>query len=263
MQFSQLLAAVHGADGEWQVDVPADWQQGRTLFGGLQAALAVRAMRGLVPASTPLRTLQATFISPVPGGKLRIVARVLRSGRSATHVEADLYDGDQIACRALGIFGLPRESVLAIAPEPPSVPATIEQARELRYVDGVTPAFTQHLSFRWGGGVFPFRGGAEPKTQIYVQLRDEAAVGEAQLIALADSIPSPGLSVLTTRAQASSLTWTLELLGNEYDAAADGWWLMDAEVSAASHGYMSQSATLWSPDRRAIALSRQSVVVFA
>src|SRR3546814_20020053 len=87
---------------------------------------------------------------------------------------------------------------------PPTVPATVEQARELRYVDGVTPAFTQHLSFRWGGGVFPFRGGAEPKTQIYVRLRDEVPVGEAQLIALADSIPSPGLSVLTTRAQASS-----------------------------------------------------------
>src|SRR3546814_10819673 len=116
-------------------------------------------MRGLVPASTPLRTLQATFISPVPGGPLRIVARVLRSGKSETHVEADLYDGGQIACRTLGIFGLPRESALAIAPPPPTVPATVEQARELRYVDGVTPAFTQHLSFRWGGGVFSFRGG--------------------------------------------------------------------------------------------------------
>src|SRR3546814_6333252 len=75
---------------------------------------------------------------------LRIVARVLRSGKAATHVEADLYDGGQIACRTLGIFGLPRESVLAIAPPPPTVPATVEQARELRYVDGVTPAFTPH-----------------------------------------------------------------------------------------------------------------------
>src|SRR3546814_18597646 len=97
MQFSQLLSAMRGADGEWQVDVPADWQQGRTLFGGLQAALAVRAMRGLVPASTPLRTLQATLISPVPRGPLRIVARVTRSGQSAKHAEADLYDGGQIA----------------------------------------------------------------------------------------------------------------------------------------------------------------------
>src|SRR3546814_19633265 len=105
---------------------------------------------------------------------------------------------------------------------------------------------------RWGGGVFPFRGGAEPKTQIYVRLRDEVPVGEAQLIALADSIPSPGLSVLTTRAQASSLTWTLELLGSEYDASADGWWLMDAEISAAGSGYMSQSAPLWSSEERRV-----------
>lgn len=262
MSFSQMMAAVQGADGEWRANVTPDWLQGRTLFGGLQAAIAVRAMRGLVP-ETPLRTLQATFIAPVAAGDLRAVARVLRVGKSATHVEADLYDGERIACRTLGIFGTARDSVLAIAPPAPQVPAGVEQARELRYVEGVTPAFTQHLSFRWGGGVFPFRGGAEAKTQIYVRLRDTVPVGEMQLIALADSIPSPGLSVLTTRAPASSLTWTLELLGRGYDAAADGWWLMDAEVSAAGEGYMSQSATLWSPDRRAVALSRQSVVVFA
>src|SRR3546814_14578680 len=107
MQFSQLLSAMRGADGEWQVDVPADWQQGRTLLGGLQAALAVRAMRGLVPDSTPLRTLQATFITPVPAGPLRIVARVLRSGKSATHLEADLYASGEITCRAPGSLGFP------------------------------------------------------------------------------------------------------------------------------------------------------------
>jgi acyl-CoA thioesterase len=262
MQFSDLMAAVHGAGGEWRVDVEPDWQQGRTLFGGLQAALAVRAMRGLVGDAAPLRTLQTTFVAPVPASALRITARVLRSGRSATQVEAHLHDGAQLACAVIGIFGTTRESALRFAPAWPSPPGTPQEARELRYVEGVTPAFTQHLDFRWASGVFPFRGGAEPKTQIYVRLHDTAPVGESQLIALADSIPSPALSMLRQRAQASSLTWTLELLGAAFDASADDWWLMDAEVSAAGDGYLSQSATLWSPDRRAVALSRQSVVVF-
>jgi acyl-CoA thioesterase len=262
MQFSEVLAAMRGDGGQWQATVSEDWLQGRTAFGGLQAALAVRAMRGLVPASTPLRTLQTTFIAPLPPGEVRIVARVLRSGRSATHVEAQMFDGEQLACSVLGIFGLPRESTVSVAPPPPQVPATIEQARELRYVEGVTPAFTQHIGFRWASGGFPFRGAVEPKTQIYVQIKDEAAVGELQLIALADSIPSPGLSVMTSKAMASSLTWMLELLRPDFDSASEGWWLMDAEVSAAHSGYMSQAATLWSPDGRAVALSRQSVVVF-
>src|SRR3546814_14172329 len=106
MQFSQLLSAMRGADGEWLVDVPADWQHGRTLFGGLQAALAVRAMRGLVPASTPLRPLQATFISPVLRGPLRNFAGVLPSGKSAPHVGAGSVDRGRIRCRPPGCFVL-------------------------------------------------------------------------------------------------------------------------------------------------------------
>ncbi|NGY04695.1 acyl-CoA thioesterase [Solimonas terrae] len=263
MQFSELMASVSGAGSEWRVAVTPDWQQGRTLFGGLQAALAVQAMRGLIGNAAPLRTLQTTFIAPIPAGDIRIATRVLRSGRSATQVEAQLFDGEQLACAVLGIFGLSRESVLAIAPPWPGLTVEPPEARELRYVEGVTPAFTQYLNFRWASGGFPFRGAAEPKTQIYVRLREDRPVGELQLIALADSIPSPGLSVLNTRAQASSMTWMLELLRPDYDPAGDAWWLMDAEVNAAQSGYLSQAATLWSPDRKAVALSRQSVVAFA
>lgn len=263
MRFSQIMAAVQGSAGEWHADVAPSWQQGRTLFGGLQSALAVRAMRGLLTHDAPLRTLQTTFIAPVPGGDVRIAARVLRSGKSATHVEAQLFDGEQIACAVIGVFGVPRESALRLAPQWPSPANDPASARELRYVEGVTPAFTQYLDFRWASGGFPFRGAAEARTQIYVRLKDECAVEESQLIALADAIPSPGLSILNTRAAASSLTWTLELLGGAFDASADGWWLMDAEVTAARDGYLSQTATLWSPDHQPVALSRQSVVVFA
>ncbi|WP_028008927.1 acyl-CoA thioesterase [Solimonas flava] len=263
MRFSEVIAAMHGEGGDWRAPVPNDWLQGRTVFGGLQAALAVRAMRGLLPGAAPLRTLQATFIAPAPAGELRVAARVLRSGKSATHIEADLYDGEQLACRTLGIFGLPRESALALAPAIPAVPLAADAARELPYIEGVTPAFTQNVGFRWAHGGFPFSGAREPRTQIYVRLKDEAEVDELQLIALADSIPSPGLSMLKQPAAASSLTWMLELLHPQYERAADGWWLMDAEVSAAHSGYLSQTATLWSPDRRAIAYSRQSVVAFA
>ena len=65
--YSKLLAAVAAGDGVANLDVPDDWLQGRTLFGGLQVAIALAAMRTVAPAA-PLRTLQATFLSPVPGG---------------------------------------------------------------------------------------------------------------------------------------------------------------------------------------------------
>ena len=67
MQFSEVLDSIARSHGVWTATVPEDWMQGRSIFGGLQSALALRAMRGLVPAELPLRILQTTFIAPVAG----------------------------------------------------------------------------------------------------------------------------------------------------------------------------------------------------
>ena len=48
MLFSELLDALVVSDGAGSVTVPSDWMQGRSVFGGLQSALALRAMRALV-----------------------------------------------------------------------------------------------------------------------------------------------------------------------------------------------------------------------
>lgn len=267
MLFSEVLGSVKEQDGAWTAAIPDSWAQGRTSFGGLLAALAVRALRGLVPAAAPLRVLQTTFIAPVPAGTVRIEARVLRSGKSATHAEARIIDQGQVACLVVGIFGTARESAITIELPPPGLAVKPEQALAFPWIEGVTPAFTRNTVMRWATGKLPFMGATEPKTQIYVGFRDEpfagnGPLGEAQLIGYADIIPSPAISMLRKPAPASSLTWTLEILTDDYGPARDGLWLMDAEVSAGRQGYLSQTATLWSPEWQAFALSRQSVVAF-
>ncbi|AXQ28633.1 thioesterase family protein [Solimonas sp. K1W22B-7] len=262
MRFSEILQAMTGSGGDWSASVGEEWLQGRTVFGGLQAAIAVRAMRALVPAETPLRTLQTSFIAPVGPGTVRVQARVLRTGKSATQVEARIHDGEQVACTVLGIFGSARESAVNVGMPYPEVPKDFDGAREIPFIPGATPVFTKNVRMRWARGTFPFMGSTEPVTQIYVSLRDEPACDELTVIGLADIIPSPGLSLLQKPAMASSLTWTLELLSTQYEATAADPFLVDARVVSASEGYINHSTTLWSPARRAIALSSQTVVVF-
>jgi len=266
MLYSQVLAGLRSHDGGWTAEVPASWAQGRTIFGGLQAALAVRAMRDLVPQAVPLRVLQASFIAPIAPGPVRIEANVLRRGKSVTQIEARVLDQGQTACLLFGVFGEARASALDIKPPRPVLPPA-EAAKPFTYVEGIAPAFTQHVATRWLGGVSIFQGSEEPRTGIYVGFRDEpyagpGALGEAQIIGYADIVPTPGLSMLKQPTMASSLTWTLELLSDDFGPAREGLWLMDTEVTAGSHGYLNQSATLWSPEGEAVALSRQSVVVF-
>src|ERR1700754_156260 len=131
--YSVLMSQARAAAGEASVHVPEDWLQGRTLFGGLQAAIALRAMRSLVPEA-PLRSLQTTFVGPVPGGLVRAAARVLRSGKNATHVEARIVDGDATLAVMVGIFGLARDSSVSVVPRQPAVAPG--KVTEMRYVPG-------------------------------------------------------------------------------------------------------------------------------
>ncbi len=261
MIFSEVLDSVRPSSDGFAADIGDDWLQGRTAFGGLQTALAVQALRQLIGNAAPLRVVQTTFMAPVPGGVAQLQPRVLRVGKSATHAECRIVLDGQVLCLVIAVFGAARESTIQIAPaRPEKMPA--EQAKELRYMAGITPAFTQHFSMRWAEGGFPFTGANEPRTSIHVAHRDPQALGEGHVIALADTVPSPGLSLLKKLSMASSMTWTLELLDHETGFAHDAHWRMDTEVTAAASGYMAQSASLWNPAGKLAALSRQSVVVF-
>ncbi len=260
MQFSEVLRTLtRDADG-WSASVPDEWLQGRTAFGGLTAALAVNAMRELLPRPMPLRTLQVTFLAPVPAGRVTIGAQVLRTGKNAVHVEGRLVDGAQPLAILIGVFGAARESVVRVAPK--QAPAESVKPMTFGYVPGVTPAFTQHFSARWLRGGFPFSGATLPQNIIELGLKDAGPTSEAHVLALADFIPPVALSLLKKPSPGSTLTWMVEFLTDRlHHLSLDGW-RVDADLTAAADGYTSQSVMLWGPGGEAVALSRQSMVVF-
>jgi acyl-CoA thioesterase len=260
MRFSEAMQTVTRHGEHWQATVSEDWLQGRSAFGGLQAALAVRAMRELVPADMPLRTLQVTFIAPVPAGNVTIRAHCLRQGRSVIQVEASLCDGEQILCRLLGVFGSARPSALDF--QPVQAPIEIAAAKELPYVEGRMPAFTQHFRASWLRGDLPFSGGRQRDSVLQLSLHDDGQPDETHVLAFADFIPPIALSMFTAPTPGSSLTWMIELLRDRYDDLGMDHWRVDAQLIAARDGYTNQSVMLWGSGGEPVALSRQSMVVF-
>lgn len=262
MYLADLVDALH-VDGEgFAVEVPDSWTQGRTVFGGLSAALLVRVMRRVSGIDWPLRSLQTTFIGPVPPGALHLTARKLRTGKSAVHVEAQIVDQGQVLCAALGVFGLARSSVVRLDPPPIQAARDPASSPQIPYVPGLSPPFTQFVDQRWSSGGFPFCAANEARTQIWIRYPKEPRVDESLVVALGDSIPSPALSLLKRPAPASSLSWTFEWLSHDLPHDASDWWLMDAQATHAGDGYVFQTAMLHDARGRAIALSRQSAVVF-
>src|SRR5579871_849487 len=121
MLYSEVLGAMAREGDAWTAAVPEDWKQGRSAFGGLQSAFALRAMRALVPADVPLR----------------LHARVLRAGKNAVHAEATIRDGDQALCVVIGVFGTARPSRVQRLPEQPAAPG--QKPVAVPYVEGLSP----------------------------------------------------------------------------------------------------------------------------
>jgi acyl-CoA thioesterase len=258
--WTQLMADVRVEGNAATLEIPAPWLQGRTAFGGLQAALALRAMRTLVPA-TPLRTLQATFLAPVPAGRALASAKLLRAGKNASHVEARILDGDNTAALLVGVFGSARESSVNVTPKPPATKPNA-QPIPFRYLPNVVPAFTQFFDARWIAGLPPFTGDTATEHVLELGLREGGLASEAVVLALADFIPPLALSHLKAPANGATLTWMIEMLAGNLDGIPATGWRVDASLVAARDGYTSQSVMLSAPGGVPVALSRQSMVVF-
>jgi acyl-coenzyme A thioesterase PaaI-like protein len=256
---STLLSRTTARDGVLTLEVPDDWLQGRTLFGGMQAIVGLAAMRSLAPEA-PLRSLQVTFLAPVPGGSVTARASILRSGKSATHVEARIVDGEKTLCLMVGVFGLARTSAVSLRPSQAAV--TSSKAIEPTTLLAVPPAFTQHFNARWVVGAPPWSGSSQAENVIELAMRDRGNATEYHAVAMADFIPPIALSFLTTPVPAASLNWMLELLVEDVGSLPLEGWRLDVQMAAAHNGYVNQSLTLWGPGGVPVALGRQTMVVF-
>jgi len=258
MRYSELLATMQTLDSGVTLDVPGDWMQGRSVYGGLQAAIAVAAMRTLV--TTPLRTLQVTFIAPVPQGCVVARAKLLRQGKNASHVEAQLLVDGEVACIAIGVFGNARATAVTKLPQQPVLPPA--SPIPFPFLEGVTPEFLRHFKAAVLQGDLPYTGTPLSEFVVSLDMLDAGKNTEAHLLAIADFVPPVALCWLRNFTTGSSLTWMLELLIDDFAALPLEGWRVDATLVAAREGYTSQSVMLWGAGGVPVAISRQSMVVF-
>lgn len=263
---SDVLASVSVEGDRASAEIPPGWGQGRTVFGGLVAAVAVRALRQRVPEGRPLRGLQVAFVRPVRPGGVTIRFRELRHGGSASQLRAEVVQEGETACAVLASFGAGRESRLAIPGPPRPATPTPESLPSLPPAEGVVPEFTRHFEYRFATPTLPYTGTGDGTLRGWCRLRREPeTAGPEHLAALVDSWPAPIVAVLTEPAPVSSLVWALEMVDphpDDPEAPADGWWLFDGATDAAGNGYAHWHAALWAPSGRLVALSRQTAAVY-
>jgi acyl-CoA thioesterase len=242
--------------------IAPDWAQGRATYGGLVAALAVRALTR-VNQGRPLRSFSMSFCAPVAPGDVSIDVELLRSGRSLLHSQARLSQAGQVCAVLVGAYGGGRPSPVRAEPaRPPIIPPPLELPR-LPFLQGKTPTFTQHFEYRWASSNIPFTRAAEGQIGGWVRPLGVERIDEAVCAAIADSFPAPILPLMPAPAPTSTVTWMLSSTGEPLDSPADAFWQLDATTLSAGEGYAHVDARLWDANGNLRMFSRQLVAEFS
>jgi acyl-CoA thioesterase len=260
MQLSEVIADLTddgAADDGYTAQPPADRRQGRTLYGGLTAALCAVAGRRAAGPSAPLRSLQLAFIAPA-AGRLRTVPTLLRRGRSAAFVGVEVSAEDDICARATLVYGVARDSDSGHDHAPAPQVLSPAQCAPLP-IGADAPTFMGHFEVRHAGGGLPFSG-ARPEFVMWARHRDSSGVDPTiALVAIADVLPPAAAVASPTSRPVSSVTWSLDLV---QPTPPTEWYLLRSASQYSADGYSLQTMGCWDESGRCLALGAQLVAVF-
>ena len=258
VSLATMLAGAERGDGGVSMTIAPNWLQGRTAYGGISAALAFTAARGLADDLPSLRSAQIAFVGPL-AGKVEASASILRRGRSASFVDAEVKGEDGVTgLRATFLFAADRESAMthqdaappADLPDPADMP-------EMPKPPGI-PAFFHNFEHRM---VKP-DGHNRADLLMWVRLRDADRLDPiTELVAIADALPPAAIRLSREPKPVSSMTWLMNIL-TAAPATRDHWWLLRSTAEHARDGFSSQSMAIWNRDGEPIARGMQSVALF-
>lgn len=258
--FSELLARAQDRGGAFCVEVPETWHQGRTAYGGFSSALALAAaMRAGGGDLPPLRSAQFSMIAPV-FGSVEVRASVVRRGRNATWMAAEIRRDGEVAFTGSFVFMGPVESMLHVNDRAaPAGLVPLDAARP--FVNERGPAFLRnHFEVR-----FALPRGEEKRPEICWWVRPSQREGGldpmVELLLCADALPPGVMSLLTPATPVSTMQWQVNLLA-PVPATTDGWWLLRSTGDYAEQGCSSQRMAIWNANGAPILAGMQSVALF-
>lgn len=253
---ARVIAALEPVEGGWRGEIPDNWLQGRTAYGGMSTALALHAAQVSDADLPPLRSAQVSFIGPLAGA-ITIRAQRLRRGRNAAFIQADVESEAGLGLRATFVFMGPVASKVELrtgrAPDFPR-PGPGDQT----FKGNSAVSFTRNFEF------LDRRDTTGPAEWLrWVRLNEREGLDRmVELMAIADCLPPAALKLVGGPAPVSSMTWLLNILGPQ-PTTQDGWWLLRANADYASAGSSSQLMGIWNAAGEPIAEQMQSVAIFA
>ena len=249
--------------GRYRTVLDESWNLRPLPQGGIITAIALRAMEAeLGNAAQTLRTLHTTFVGQVAHGALEITVEVLRTGRSMSHLRADVRNpGGKAGHVTTAVFGLSREGFEFTHLQRPEVPPP-DSCRSFREPPPPGVPVFRPLPF-WQDRVHGKGAMGNPPWE-HVEVRtaeqaiwyefdhtpwidDGARLDPFALVVLADTMPG----AISQRIGPTDRMWfgpSVDLTVHLCDDCRNPWVLAHNVARWAGDGYASIDMALWDND---------------
>ena len=262
-----LEALFQQIEQQEHIDIPKGWLQGRTIFGGLVAGMLVhKAVTTINDVKKKLLSCSVTFVGPVDDAQVKLTAEILRQGKSVTTIEVRLWQNETVQSILIASFGSQRESRIQVSQEPqiPDFPEINQLNIVPKYLP--FPECVKNFQLAWTEGNYPMSGSKDPDfsgmCRFDPELHSNREMHIADMVTLMDVWPPGVLPMFKKPAPASSLTWQLTFI-HPLENQLNDWFKYNVFTEYARDGYSTEYAHLWDENNRLIAISRQTVTVFA
>ena len=263
MNFDQLLAQTAN-DSSTALTFPTSWCQGRTAFGGVSAAMLLAAAQQKVSHEFRLLSMSTNFIGPLLSETaFNIEIEVLRQGKNSCQILARAIQHDQTCVMAQICFAKHRSSDLSVDNQEICQLKPVNPSFVIPYHSGLSPEFFQHIDLSPQQGAMPFTGADTSHLGGWMKFKIAPnKFSVPHVLALTDAWPPTMLQMFKQAAPASSMSWYIEFL-TEPQLDCTQWLGFEAITHHSSDGYAIEDAKIWSESGELLALSRQTVAIFA
>jgi acyl-CoA thioesterase len=264
MQFNQYRDL---AKTETEFSISEEWGQGRSIFGGLTAALVLVHIESNIDLTgRDLRTVNIHFCgATLANSPCEFRHRVLSAGRSVIQVEGQLLQNGEVKTEIIACFTTQRVSAIEIAEPAKQFPIAAQDTREMSFdmKKGSAPFFVSYFDLRQTNNNFPFSGSDHSLITGWMRFAKPSEVlNDSSILALIDAWPPAVLPMMTTRAPSSTITWNVEFMHPRTDLEVEDLLYYECSAIEAGGGYAHTEGKIYHPNGQLLALNRQMVGVY-
>jgi acyl-CoA thioesterase len=246
----------------WQTILSPDWQV-MGPQGGYVAAIALRAMAGLVqPGFVPV-ALTAQYLTAAAAGPAEVEARLLRQGRRAAFTTATVRQDERIELGASASFFYPVDGPTRLALTPPALPSPEACISMNPAPPGQRFPFHENYDLRISEALLTQQN-SDDDFIFWARYREQSWEGDL-VVQAASLIPLLDMAVFPAAFRAipgfpGAVTLDLTAHWHSYPGAQE-WMLLRGRCQHASSGILNGWAEAWTPEGRLLATAAQQAVL--